>query len=250
MKKLFAILATALFLCPPCAHARMLSIVGSLWPPYQTMEGSEVGGLGTDMIRTVLDRMGIESSFHLVPWERCIREYERGEADAVYLISENPERQKFLIYPQTPILTCTYVFFIRKKDEGRLAFDSYRDLAGHTVGVTSGYSYSPEFWEGAKQSAGVQSTSTDEQNFLKLANGRFDYFPCDVYVGADLIKKLGIADQVTFLERPVLTKDYVLAFSRNAKIDGLDGLVAAFDTALREFVNSEEYGRLLKKYLP
>lgn len=250
MKKLIAILAAVLTLSPPLLHARSLSITGTTWAPYQMTENGEAAGLATDVVRQVLARLGIEPRFHLVPWERCIREYERGEADAVYLISPNPQREQFLLFPATPIATSTYVFFIRKSDTGRLRFDGYGDLAGHTVGVTSGYSYSPEFWEGVKKSSGVQETSTDEQNFLKLANGRFDYFPCDAYAGVDLIRKLGIEDKVVYLPKPVVTKDYFLAFSRRSGQKDLEKLVSAFDAVLKEFIRTEDYRKIMKRYLP
>ncbi|MEW5733585.1 MAG: transporter substrate-binding domain-containing protein [Thermodesulfobacteriota bacterium] len=250
MKRLPLLLAAALFLSSQAARAQTLDIIGSAWAPYQMMEKDTPAGLGTEVIQQVIKKMGASCTFRLIPWERCIREYERGDADAIYLISPNPERKKFLIFPETPIVTSTYVFFIRKDAGKKLRFDSYRDLAGHTVGITSGYSYSPEFWEGVKSSAGVQSTSTDEQNFLKLANGRFDYFPCDVYVGADLIRKLGIEDKVTFLDKPVLRKDYFIAFCINSKFPKLPDFTSRFDSALREFVSSQGYREIMKKYLP
>lgn len=31
--------------------------------------------------------------------------------------------------------------------QGRLRYTEFSDLTGHRVGVTSGYSYTPEFWD-------------------------------------------------------------------------------------------------------
>ncbi|MFH2100160.1 MAG: transporter substrate-binding domain-containing protein, partial [Pseudomonadota bacterium] len=230
--------------------AEVLEIAGSPWPPYQMMENGTVNGIGTEVIRRVLDNLGMEHRFSLFPWKRCVMMYERGEVDAVYLISRTQDREAFLHFPKTPICTSTYVFFIRRQDLGRLKFGSYEDLVGQSVGVTSGYAYSESFWDGVKNRAQVQEASTDEQNFLKLANGRFGYFPCDLYVGAELLKTLGLKGRITFLPKPVVHKDYFLAFSKKSAYKDLPVLMEAFDEALHGFIQSEAYMDLMNRYLP
>ncbi len=232
------------------ARAEPLEIAGSWWPPYQMTENGQPAGMGTEVIREVLAGLDVPHRFSLVPWKRCVLMAERGEADAVYMISRQKDRESFLLYPETPICASTYVFFIRKEDAGRLKFDSWEDVAGHSVGVTAGYAYSEEFWKELKDRAGIQEAGTDEQNFLKLVNGRFDYFPCDVYVGAVLLKQLGLSDKVLFLKKPVVQKDYFLAFSRKSGLRDLPGLIRTFDAALKKFVQSDAYADIMAKYLP
>lgn len=235
------------------AHSQTLHVAASDWPPYHMEENGRPSGLASEIILEIFRRLEVTYEINFYPWKRCMKMYESGRADAVYLISRFPfkqEREKHLYYPETPICKVSYVFFIRKKDKEKLRFKSFDDLAGYGIGVTSGYSYSGDFWKGIKGRARVEEADTDEQNFKKLANNRFDYFPCEKYVGALLIKEMGLEDKITYIEKPIFEKSYFIAFSRHSAYPDIKKLVPAFDAALKDYYKSGAFTRAEAKYLP
>ena len=57
-------------LIPVIAHADRptMTVVTSIYPPYQYLDNGEVKGTHTETLRQVLTRMGYDPVFRLVPW--------------------------------------------------------------------------------------------------------------------------------------------------------------------------------------
>ncbi|MFP4474946.1 MAG: substrate-binding periplasmic protein [Desulfatibacillaceae bacterium] len=242
-----AILAMlAMFAAPLCAAE--LTIVGTSWPPFQMKDQAGYTGLATEIMAGALDITGVSYNIRFYPWNRCVMMYRQGEADGIYCISRQERRNEYLYYPENHLIRSRYVLFIRNEDKDRLAFDNYGDLMGRKVGVTSGYSYSPEFWKHLKKFNNYEEAVTDELNFRKLAHGRFDYFPCELANGIYLLKKTGLSRDITWIDRSVVEKDYYLAFSKKSSFPDIPNFVRRFDDALAIFKTTDRYREIRKKY--
>jgi polar amino acid transport system substrate-binding protein len=184
-------------LIPVIAHADRptMTVVTSIYPPYQYLDNGEVKGTHTETLRQVLTRMGYDPVFRLVPWARAEASARAGTADLIYSLTYSPSRARHY-YFTNPISEARDVFF-SLSDRG-LQWQELDDLAGLRIGLSASYSYAPEFmeWLAAGNARVVQiSQESPELTGLKMiAFGRIDLFICEETVCRYLIDK-HIADR-------------------------------------------------------
>lgn len=242
----FFIMTTLLVIGSSC-WAEQLYIVTSEWPPYEYTENGKAVGFATEIIEKVLPKMGYEAKIEFMPWKRATELAKAGEADALFSASQSADRAEFLYYPETPLHPSEYVFFIRKADVGKLKFDTLEDIKAYKVGVTRGYSYSDELLKKLEEFKNSEEANTDEQNLEKLEGGRIDYFPSDLLVGLTLIKKPGMQDKITYLDKRLKVKDYFITFSKKSSKINPD-FVKKFSEELKAFSQTDEYKQLHARY--
>ncbi|HPO49012.1 MAG TPA: transporter substrate-binding domain-containing protein [Spirochaetota bacterium] len=98
--------------------------------------------------------------------------------DMVFTYSKKEERKKYLIYPFESHISIEWHFFIRKEDEGKYKFDSYKDLRGLKIGYTRGQSYTIDFMQALKNKIFIgDEVVKDELQITKLLNGSHIYSP-------------------------------------------------------------------------
>ena len=146
-----------------------LKVVGTEWPPYDMLKEGEPVGLSSETIISVLKKMGVKFNISFYPWKRAVLMVEKGEADALFGVSKNAEREKIFYYPTTPIHQSRYVFFIRKENKNKLKINSYNELKQYIVGVTAGYSYTKELWEKLNIFNNYEAVATDLLNMRKIS---------------------------------------------------------------------------------
>ena len=78
-------------------------VVTDQWAPYVYKEGDTIKGIDYEIMMTVLDIMGYEVDFQLLPWKQCIRMIEGKTADAILDIRMHEQRQKIMYFPQEEI---------------------------------------------------------------------------------------------------------------------------------------------------
>ncbi|SCY28267.1 substrate-binding periplasmic protein [Desulfoluna spongiiphila] len=246
-----AILSAFCILCfGISAHAQtqVLNIASDNdWPPYEWVdkETKELKGFAPEVVTHVLKTMDVPFEIKPYPWKRAERNVLEGKSDALFPASRKAKREKTCHYPGIDLLKSEYCFFIRKEDQGKLTFTDFSDLKGHKIGVSSGYSYTTEFWEFLKANKNYTEAKTDELNLKKLVKGRFDYFPGEVGNVAVLAKQLGIEDKIVRLPKPITQKPYYIIFNK-AKVD--EAFVHQFSDALEAYKKSQEYQAIYTKY--
>jgi len=240
------VLVFSMMICP-ASFGETLSIGTSEWPPYGDVKDGKAVGFATEIIEKVLPKVGFDAKIEFMPWKRATEMAKNGEVDAIYSASYNAERAEFLVYPETPLHPSEYVFFIRKADSGKLKFETLDDLKAYKIGVTRGYAYSDEFNKKVDEFKNSEEANTDELNFEKLNQERIDYFPADLLNGMALVKKLGIQDKITFIEKRLKVKDYFIAFSKKSPKVSPE-FVKKFSDQLKEFIQTDEYAKIRDRY--
>jgi polar amino acid transport system substrate-binding protein len=231
---------------PSEGWAISLRIATDKWVPYENLADPELPGFSTEVIQAVFASMGIDIKIHEYPWIRALQGVYRGNSDALYSAFWSEERARECYYPQESLIQEKWVFFIRRKDVGRLTFYSYEDLKGTRIGVLRKASITPEFWKFAQTDYIVEEVSIDEQNFKKLLKHRIDYVVTGYSNGITLLKTMGIGDQVVPLEAKSLLEDYLyLIFSKKTVTQEL---VNQFSTALQRFKTTRTYHNIYEKY--
>ena len=213
---------------------------------YGDEDETEVTGLWVEMVRAVMDRMGEKyEKFKLYPWARLFRMGLSGKVDGM-LGAKTPEREKYLWYPEEPLIRDPWVFFVRKSDVGSLKFDNYDDLKGHPIGLMRDFAYSDELWEFVRREKNYEEVPTFKQNLIKLLAGRVDYTANTLNIGICKAKEMGILGKISPLkDRYIKNAEFYVMFNKqNVSKEFVD----RFSKNLRAFKKTPDYKTLLIKY--
>lgn len=227
------------------AQPARLHVGLSEWPPYEYSVHDAALGLDVDLARAALRAMGQETAFAFYPWKRVLSMAQRQEVDAIMSVRPTPERAQYLHFPNEHLSVSDNVLFVRKGDAAP-DVPALQALAGHTVGVTAGYSYGEAF--DAMLRAGVFQTDeslTEEQGLRKLLAARYAVFVCDRHAGWYLAQNLGVADQLSVLPLRVSSVKNFLAFTKNAQ--GRQR-AAQFDKAVAGLKKTGQWQRIQDAY--
>jgi polar amino acid transport system substrate-binding protein len=227
------------------AQTASMEFAVSEWPPAEYSVAGEARGYHVDIVRAVLQSMGMSARFSFYPWKRAEMRVQRKEIPGLLSLHPTPEREALLLFAHEPLSSSDNVLFAAKGREfGASRLDS---LIGKTIGVTAGYNYGDDFKRLSEQGlVKTDAATTDEQGMRKLVAGRFDAFVCDRVVGMGLVRSLGLQEQVQVLPLVVSSVNMHAAFARtpeNAEF------AQRFDVALRKLKKSGEWQRILDGYL-
>lgn len=217
------------------------------YAPYTIVDGTNVGGIVTDIVAAALTAEGHTVGFVAAPWARAMSMAESGEATGTMPWFRTPEREEKFLYSETVINARNLIFFRKggklKKD---LAWESYADLSPYRMGGVIGYWYVEGF-----RKAGIepQLVKRDEQNVRKLEAERIDAFITDELVGRALIKKIFPGKEAEFdtVDKPDSAAAlHVIARKGNA---AGEKMVASLNAGLLKLKESGELEQIVAKYV-
>jgi polar amino acid transport system substrate-binding protein len=203
-------------------HACPISIAYSdqASPPYYLGNGDAIPehpGVAVELLNLAAAKMGCKIQWKRLPGRRALRELEGGSVDAMLLLSYNPERAAYAVYPMTAgapdaalsLATLSYSVYVKSGSDLKWDGKQFGPVPA-LVGANSGYSVADEL---RKQGLSVEEAPSASSNLNKLLMGRIT-----AYVGQDLQADSVIEDapmaNVQKLTVPFSSKDYYLPFSR------------------------------------
>lgn len=167
------------------AETRSLTIATGDYAPFT---GRDIAGDGivNQTVRQIAARAGFDVEFAYMPWKRTLEMTRRGEFDGTSYWYYDAGRESDFFHVG-PVIEDEQVFFaIAGSDIAD--FQTLEELSGLRIGVVTGYTYSPEFWNLAESGVlTVSEAQTDEANLRKLLAGRIDVFPISEIVGRHII---------------------------------------------------------------
>ncbi|MCK7610787.1 substrate-binding periplasmic protein [Roseibium sediminicola] len=227
--------------------ARDLVILATPEEPYKFVENGVYKGIDIEVIDEVMRRLDLTYSVELIEsGTRIQQEAMSGRADMLLLFSKKPERMAFLLYPEESYIDISWNFFIRAEDEGKIAFEAYRDLAGLQIGITQDFSYTPEFLQSGLS---FQTVPRNTLQIGMLLAKRIDAVPMNTISTLYEEKKAGRLDKLSFLSKPLITKPYYNVFAKASSYPDIDGLVARYDQTIRDMKADGTLEAILVKYL-
>lgn len=213
------------------------------WKPYEwyAKDEGKWKGFDVDTVSNVLKRIGFQTIFRTLPWERCLEAMKIRAYDGIMSLRINEERKVFLLFPDEPLSTGIDVLF-RLKNKN-IPFDSLENIPKNVIcGYSAGYAYGDWFWN---LPFTKEPVTDDITGFNLLKNGRLDLFVCNLIVGKSLIKDLGMEKEVVYSKNLGEKMIYYLAFSKNFHGNFLKEF---FTEELRNFKRTQEYRKILKQY--
>ncbi|MHC6227763.1 substrate-binding periplasmic protein [Pseudomonas sp. X10] len=237
------LLCLLLLVClSPPAHSERLRIVSDDWAPYIYQENGQPRGIDYEVTNEVFKRLGVEVEWQLLPWKRCLAMLEQGLADGVLDIFQTEPRRFLMYYPEEPLSAVEFVLFQAKARPH--VVERLEDLAGLTVGISSGYSYGSAFLESPLFRR--EAAPTQEANFGKLQLGRIDLLITDRRVGRYLRQRLGLEEAVDELPLVISRQPQYLGLRRKP---GREELARRFSIELRRFKQEPAYAALVARYV-
>lgn len=244
-RTIIAALCLTLQLGSAAAQSVSMEFAVSEWPPAEYLVEGEARGYHVDIVRAVLQSMGVSARFSFFPWKRAEMLVQRKEIPGLLSLHPTPDREAQLVFAREPLSSSDNVLFVAKGRE--FSANRLEALVGKTIGVTAGYNYGDDFKRLSDQGLfKTDAATTDEQGLRKLVAGRFDAFVCDRVVGLGLVRSLGLQEQVQVLPLVVSSVNLHAAFARtpaNAEF------AKRFDVALRKLKKSGEWQRIMDGYL-
>jgi polar amino acid transport system substrate-binding protein len=240
MFKMIQYLLTCALLAPQVQAETIVVNAEDDWAPFSSMNASKQGaeGLSVDLVRAAFATQGIEVRFMPVPFARCLYEAEHGQVVACFNASITDENKDKFLWPSQPLLT--EGLSILALTNPKLKNLSPKDLEGHIVGITNGYTYPTSFMNNKKIIKDI--SRTDAVQLKKLLSKRIEYSvinttPARLMMNADPVMQ-GKIDIVGTVE---ISKLY-LNFSKKHQ-DG-PRLLSAFETGLKTIHSNGTYARI------
>ena len=157
--------------------------------PFSYSENGRVAGPGVEIIQKACDNINVKCVIEVLPWVRAQEEVKRGNADGMFFVGKNKEREEWLDF-SIPIINTEYGFFGNK--ETPISYNDIKDLSGKTVGVYGHSNTSLSLDEAVKgmNRIAVEMTVDDAIEFRKLNAKRVDAVYSNKSVGEAIIKQL------------------------------------------------------------
>jgi polar amino acid transport system substrate-binding protein len=79
------------------AAGEVIRLTTQDWPPYQMITGDKVDGVAVRVVRCVLDRLGIEPQFTVLPWLQAQQAVREARADGFFGATRDAERDTYAV---------------------------------------------------------------------------------------------------------------------------------------------------------
>ena len=225
-----------------CAQAQTLRIASESWTPYIYQEQGTLKGLDYEAAQVVLQRLGVDVEWQLLPWKRCLAALEQGQVDAILDIFRTPAREVSIIYPDEPMSQIEFVLFYATARP--YPYRQLADLQGLKVGVSAGYWYANQGFRESDLFTREPAPS-HTANFGKLVRDRVDLVINDRRGGTFLLQQLGLEGKISH-HNQVISRDYLyLGLKRR---DGMEAFAQRFSDELRRFKSEPAYAALSARY--
>ena len=186
------------------------------WSPYLS-KSLPYYGVASRIVSAAFASQGIRVKYVFLPWKRAYYMAEKGEFDGTLAWRDSPSREK-LFRISAPVFMGKTVFFHARQH--RYPWSTLDDLKGLRVGETLGYIYDHLAAAERRGLIHTERAPTDLLNFLKLAHGRIDLFPCNLTVGLWLLNTrvpAKEAAQITWSPQPLEVSGYRVLLTRSSR---------------------------------
>ena len=245
MRQRFLLYAFNLFLLVPLSsHGVQYHFVDvNAHPLGYYDEAGKVDGVAVELFTTVMRNLGHLVTIELMPGNRVLHMLKEGRADGVPFIRKTSERQAFLDYCETPLLTENLFFYSR----GSQPFDFNGDLAqlqGVEIATILGDSHGEAFTE-MKNTLSIIEVNSIEASFSMLLKNRVD-----VVLSTDLRAEKPLSEMKFYnihrSSHPLDSLPLYVAFSKARKLEALRD---DFDRELKRLRQSGQTEAILKRWL-
>lgn len=221
-------------------------------PPYfiPQADGSP-RGIGADLSREILHRLGCTPRYVELPWARGLNNLRNGTLDILPGALRTPERETFAYFSR-PVNVSPNVLFIARSAAPKYRFQQLSEIIGSDfrLGAQIDVVYSSEYQAltGNPDFARHLTRVNSRRGAWRMIKaGRIDGLIADEVTGLLELKQMQLDDAIVRSELIVASEPAHYALSRQT----LDpAFVDRFNQALEAMMADGTYQRILETYLP
>ena len=165
----YLVTAFVILLTAACAGEKIIVAINDT-PPWKMMVNGNLEGIDIAISDKLVSRLGMEPTYVMMPFKRCLRSLKIGKADLMGFLASKKERTHFLNYIHPPYQGDVKSFYVRKGEAARLT--SYEDLYHLTVGLMRGHKHFDPFDNDTE--IVKEEVDNQQSNYEKLILGRID----------------------------------------------------------------------------
>ena len=215
------------------------------YPPFSWYDGHAMHGSAIEIAQRAFEHAGILYEVRYVgPFNRVLQSAKNGSIDVIAELKDTPERRDYLAFSRVAIFNNPVAVFVR--NDSKLAFHEWKDLAGLHGGITLGNKFGGGFDEFLAQSLTVESANGIANNFAKLDLGRIDYFVNSYYPALNTLETEHKAGQFKALHPFVTESSNFVGWAKGSPCLARLG---EFDRILSGMVKSGEVKHILESNL-
>ncbi len=218
--------------------------------PFKWKVEGEFVGPFLDIMRELELRSGVSMQFEPLPMKRLLLYLENGKIDGAFGLHKTPEREKILIFFNTPIKWITAHLFVKKGHSFQIK--SLSDLSGKRVNLIRGTWYGEDFGRLIKQGKIEIKHAQDYDQLLQmLISERVDFSVATTSViQAYLSKKNNIYKENIVMLPLVLYKPRPLyiVFSKASKLPHKYQVINKINHALKEMETKNIFDKITHPY--
>ncbi|HBW07660.1 MAG: amino acid ABC transporter substrate-binding protein [Pseudomonas sp. BICA1-14] len=240
------LLASGVYSALTYAHA--ITAVTEELPPYNMTVDGELTGMGTEVVKAVLEEAGEDVRIRSMPWARAYDIALNNENVLIYSIARTPQREPLFKWVGVIAPTRWFLFSLPGTEFDLKTLDDARQYQIATVKADVGEQYLID--KGFAVGRNLQSSNKYEHNYQKLKAGRVDLWISNELNAHYLVRQAsGDPNEAAV---PQLSLDDLggadglcMAFSR----DTPDEVVERFRQALARVRADGRYDAIVAKWL-
>ncbi|MBV7536768.1 ABC transporter substrate-binding protein [Duganella sp. sic0402] len=238
--------ASLLMLSAQACAKEVITLTNTEWAPYTSQQLPHNGPLSR-IVSAAFALEGVEVRYVFRPPNRAYAEAAEDFAHGTILWStsgRDSDRQRRFYFSDVVFDGQSVLFHLKSYP---FRWSGYQQMAGVRMGGTAGFEYTFDKYPFLS----IDRTAvTDEQNFRKLAAGRFDVFPANLDVGRAIMRTALTPEQaalITWDPNPYnITHYHLMMNKRNKESLRYLGLFNRGLKRLRESGKYDEYLQVLK----
>ncbi|WP_426416013.1 substrate-binding periplasmic protein [Aestuariirhabdus sp. LZHN29] len=236
-----ALLLWGLWLAP--ASADEYRFAGDQFPFLLEQNGADISGLGADVSRRIMERLGLPVKIDVLPWKRVMLMAEKGNVDAVIGPYRTALRETFMEYTVTPFYLDRVMLFAPAGTG--LSWDGdLSALKGKKIAVVRGWSNGDRF-DSRRADLDVTELESLEAGLRAVALGHYDLVVGNLRHARVVIDGRDLQWKVEALEPALVETGGYITLTRKGRLWALRDKV---NQQLIQMRDSGELARLQRAY--
>ena len=244
--KYFAAVFIFIFcICSLYAETTVRSASEFDYPPLALVTEGKADGFSVELLKTTLKAVDMDVSFYVGPWSQIKNDLAEGKIDVLPLVGRTPEREPLYDF-SVPYITLYGAVFIRKNTTD---IKNLKDLQNKSI-VVMKEDNAEEFIRRKKLSENIHTTTTFEEAFLLVSEGKYDVVITQKIMGMELLKRTDIHNVFPVIEIKEFKQNFTFAVKEGnsellSKLN--DGLSRVITDGTFNKIHSKWFGEKLEK---